>query len=178
METYQVAVTGLQGFINGLADLAGGRLPSAESQLAARALIFNIQSFNWSAYGIWWPVLRVTFLPRDILWVEKARSLRIEEIGRKLGNESKTRGEAASNKPLTCLRRGLTTRGLALLRCPSFGFSPSDQTPPSTGSAAIIVAVSSYVVVSIATLRCIPDFNYLLNGCHPPILFRPRFPEC
>lgn len=34
LSTYQVAVTGLQGLVNCLTNLTGGRLPSTESQLA------------------------------------------------------------------------------------------------------------------------------------------------
>lgn len=41
--TYQVAVAGLQGLVDGLTDLAGGRLPGAESQLAVRALAMSSQ---------------------------------------------------------------------------------------------------------------------------------------
>lgn len=37
-QTYQVAVSGLQGLIDGLTDLAGGRLPGAEPQLTGRVL--------------------------------------------------------------------------------------------------------------------------------------------
>lgn len=37
----QVTVAGLQGLVNSLADLARGRLPGAESQLAASGLVYN-----------------------------------------------------------------------------------------------------------------------------------------
>lgn len=37
MEAYQVAVTGLEGLVDGLADLSGGGLPGTEAQLAIKA---------------------------------------------------------------------------------------------------------------------------------------------
>lgn len=36
-----MAVTGLQGLIDSLADLAGGRLPGTESQLPVEVLVFE-----------------------------------------------------------------------------------------------------------------------------------------
>ena len=39
VNTYQMTIAGLQGLVDGLADLAGGRLPGAESQLAMGVLI-------------------------------------------------------------------------------------------------------------------------------------------
>jgi hypothetical protein len=67
--TYQVAVTSLQGLIDSLADLARGRLPGTKAQLAGRGVsdgVSKVSIFEEYTHGIWWPVLRVTFFPRDI----------------------------------------------------------------------------------------------------------------
>jgi hypothetical protein len=37
MEAYQVAVTGLEGLVDGLPDLTGGGLPGTKAQLAVMA---------------------------------------------------------------------------------------------------------------------------------------------
>lgn len=68
--TYQVAVTSLEGLIDSLADLARGRLPSTKAQLAecgVSGVVF--QSSAEYTHGIWWPELRVTFLPRDMMFI-------------------------------------------------------------------------------------------------------------
>jgi hypothetical protein len=63
-----VAVTSLQGLIDCLADLARGRLPGTKAQLAERGVSDGVSTsiFGEYTHGIWWPVLRVTFFPRDI----------------------------------------------------------------------------------------------------------------
>jgi hypothetical protein len=66
-----VAVTGLQGLINSLTDLARGGLPGTKAQLAIMRVSNVVPVSPRYTYGIWWPVLRVTFFPRDIVELVK-----------------------------------------------------------------------------------------------------------
>jgi len=53
MCTYQVAVTGLQSFINSLTNLTRGRLPGTESQLAKYGVSNKLPLIAEYTYGIW-----------------------------------------------------------------------------------------------------------------------------
>jgi hypothetical protein len=79
-----VAVTGLQGLVNSLADLARGGLPGTKAQLAIMWISNVVLVSLGCTYGIWWPVLRVTFFPRDIVVFCKIID-KVEEKKRKLG---------------------------------------------------------------------------------------------
>lgn len=84
----------------------------------------------------------------------------------------KPRGKAASNKPSTCLRRGLTKHGLALPRCPSFGVDPTEYGIGSDYSSGVIVRGFLYNHAEMHTSIC------LLKGCHDSAHFiSTRFSE-
>lgn len=77
----------------------------------------KLEVYPLSTYGIWAPVLRVTFFPRDIMYGVQSMKLGIKN--------GQNRAAGASNKP-TCLRRG-TMEQCAIPRCPPLGAVSTEQ---------------------------------------------------
>lgn len=69
MVTHKMSVTNLQCLVDTIADLTGSGLPCTISQLTSlKALgVYSETLLRREAYGILWPVLRVTVFPEDIL---------------------------------------------------------------------------------------------------------------